>query len=114
MIRELLFSLKAPYRDPLEITGFRFGKGEKACCIVGAIRGNEIQQQYVCSQLVKALRVLEGKGLIAQDHEILVIPSAARRPSGWRTAFSVRCGIILMACSLLLFICRGILCRTCG
>ena len=76
MIRELLFSLKAPYRDPLEITGFRFGKGEKACCIVGAIRGNEIQQQYVCSQLVKALRVLEGKGLIAQDHEILVIPSA--------------------------------------
>lgn len=76
MIREILFTLKAPCRDPLEIIGFRFGKGEKACCIVGAIRGNEVQQQYVCSQLVKALRTLEGKGLIAQDHEILVIPSA--------------------------------------
>ncbi len=76
MIREVLFTLKAAYRDPLEIVGFRFGRGERACCIVGAVRGNEIQQQYVCSQLVRALRVLEGKGLIAQDHEILVIPSA--------------------------------------
>jgi len=76
LTREVLFTLKAPYRDPLEITGFRFGKGEKACCIVGAVRGNEIQQQYVCSQLVRALRSLEGHGQIAQDNEILVIPSA--------------------------------------
>lgn len=76
MTREILFSLKAPYREPLEITGFRFGKGEKSCCIVGALRGNEIQQQYVCAQLVKALHTLESKGLIVQDNEILLIPSA--------------------------------------
>lgn len=76
MNREVLFSLKAPYRDPLEITGFRFGKGEKSCCIVGAVRGNEIQQQYVCSQLVKTLKTIESKGMIAQDNEIMVIPSA--------------------------------------
>lgn len=76
MTREILFSLKAPYRDPLEITGFRFGKGEKSCCIVGALRGNEIQQQYICAQLVKALHTLESKALIVPDNEILLIPSA--------------------------------------
>lgn len=76
MIREVLFTLKAPSRDPLELTGFRFGKGDKSCCVIGAVRGSEIQQQYVCAQLVRALHTLESKGLIAQDNEILVIPSA--------------------------------------
>ena len=44
MIKDSIFSLKSPYRDELKVTGYRFGKGEKTACIVGAIRGNEIQQ----------------------------------------------------------------------
>ena len=43
MRRETLFTIQSLYRDDLRVTGFRFGKGEKAACIVGALRGNEIQ-----------------------------------------------------------------------
>lgn len=75
MLKETLYSLKAPYRDELRISGYRFGSGEKAACIVGAIRGNEIQQLYVCSQLIKKLKELEERGAITSNKEILVIPS---------------------------------------
>ena len=62
----------------LEIEGYRFGHGEKSACIVGAMRGNEIQQLYICSQLIKVLKDLEMRGAISHNHEILVIPSANR------------------------------------
>lgn len=75
MRKEILYSLKSPYRDDLRITGYKFGKGNKSVCIVGAIRGNEVQQLYVCSQLIKELKLLEQKGAIFKNHEILVIPS---------------------------------------
>lgn len=75
MEKETIYSLKVPYRDELRISGYRFGKGEKAACIVGAIRGNEVQQLYICSQLIKALGELEEKGAIVNNNEILVIPS---------------------------------------
>ena len=67
--------MKGPFRDEMRVTGFKFGKGEKSACIVGAIRGNEIQQLYVCSQLIRVLKELENKGAINSDNEILVIPS---------------------------------------
>ncbi len=76
MIRDILYTLESPYRSPLEITGFRFGKGEKTAAIVGAIRGNEIQQLYICSLLVSRLRELEAKGAINSDSGILIVPSA--------------------------------------
>lgn len=75
MRKETIYSLKAPYRDELRVSGYRFGKGDKAACIIGAIRGNEIQQLYICSQLIKALTELEEKGAIVNNNEILVIPS---------------------------------------
>lgn len=75
MKKEKIFTLKNCYRDDMDIYGFHFGKGEKSACIVGAMRGNEIQQLYICSQLVKALKELEEKGAIVHDNEILVIPS---------------------------------------
>lgn len=75
MLKETIYSLKAHYRDELRVTGYRFGSGEKAACIVGAIRGNEIQQLYICSQLIKVLKELEQRGAIAGNQEILVIPS---------------------------------------
>lgn len=75
MRKEKLFSLRNSYRDNLDVYGFHFGKGDKAACIVGAMRGNEVQQLYICSQLVKTLKELEEKGAIVHNNEILVIPS---------------------------------------
>lgn len=75
MKKEIIYSLKSLYRDELRITGYKFGKGSKSACIIGAIRGNEIQQLYVCSQLIKELKKLEQRGAIVKDNEILVIPS---------------------------------------
>ncbi|MCR5142379.1 MAG: succinylglutamate desuccinylase/aspartoacylase family protein [Ruminococcus sp.] len=74
MKKKILFSLKSPYREQLEVTGFRFGHGKKSAAIVGAMRGNEVQQMYVCSRIVQELKKLEAKGHIAEDKEILVIP----------------------------------------
>ena len=62
MKKDIIFSLSSPYRDDFRVTGYRFGKGEKSCCIIGSLRGNEIQQLYMCSQLVKTLEALERKG----------------------------------------------------
>lgn len=75
MKKDIIFSMSSPYRDDFRVTGYRFGKGEKSCCIIGSIRGDEIQQLYMCSSLVKTLASLEKKGGIAFDREILVIPS---------------------------------------
>lgn len=75
MKKEVIFTLSSAYRDEFSVMGYKFGKGEKSCCIIGAIRGNEIQQLYMCSQLIKALSVLEKKGDISYNHEIMVIPS---------------------------------------
>lgn len=75
MKQEILFEMKSPYRDTFRIQGFRFGKGKKSVAIVGAMRGDEVQQQFTCSQIVKNLMQLEQEGKIAPGHEILVIPS---------------------------------------
>lgn len=75
MRKEVIYTLKNCYRNDLNIYGYHFGGGEPSACIVGAMRGNEIQQLYVCSQLVKTLKDLESRGEIVNDHEILVIPS---------------------------------------
>ena len=65
-------------RDEFKIEGYLFGKqsegSEPAACIVGAMRGNEYQQLYICSQLVKCLKELENSGAIVGDNQILVIP----------------------------------------
>lgn len=75
MREEVLYSLKAPYREEMQVKGYVFGKGDKSACIVGAIRGNEVQQLYVCSQLVKKLTELEARGAIVSNNEIMVVPS---------------------------------------
>lgn len=75
MRKEKIFTLPNIYRDDMDIYGFRFGRGDKSACIVGAMRGNEVQQLYICSQLVKKLKELERNGAIVHGNEILVIPS---------------------------------------
>lgn len=69
-----IYQLESPYRDPMVVKGYTFGKGDKAACILGSMRGNEIQQLYICSQLVKALKELENNGCISANKEIIVIP----------------------------------------
>lgn len=74
MREEEIYSIKGPYREPMGVRGYYFGSGKKTACIVGSLRGNEIQQMYVCSQLVRELEELERRGGISQDNEILVVP----------------------------------------
>lgn len=75
MKKEIIYNLSGLYRDDFRVTGYRFGKGEKTCCVIGSLRGDEIQQLYMCGQLVKALSAIEKKGDFAHDREVLVIPS---------------------------------------
>lgn len=76
MRKELIFSMKNIYRDDFHVYGYHFGKpGSKAACIVGPMRGNEIQQLYICSLLVKKLKEIELHGGIVGDNEIMIIPS---------------------------------------
>ena len=74
MKKEILFSLDTPYRQRFEVAGYRFGSGKKSCAIVGALRGNEVQQMYICSQIVKTLTRLEAEGGLVRGREILVVP----------------------------------------
>ena len=75
MYKELIFSLDMPYREKMKIYGYRFGYGERAACIVGPTRGNEVQQLYICSQLIRILTAWERNGDIHAKKELLVIPS---------------------------------------
>lgn len=70
-----LYRLESPFREDMVIRGYQFGKGEKAACIVGPMRGNEIQQLYICSQLIRRLKELEANGCISAGKQILVVPS---------------------------------------
>lgn len=74
MEEKILYSQKSQYRDDFRVKGFSFGSGRKALAVVGATRGNERQQMYVCSQLVKRLAQVEESGHLAENAEILVIP----------------------------------------
>ena len=67
--------MSSPYRDEFRINGYWFGEGEKTVAIVGAMRGDEIQQQYICARLIQRLTVIEAEGRITQGKRILVIPS---------------------------------------
>ena len=75
MKKKIIYEIKGLYRDNFRVTGYEFGKGEKSVCIVGTMRGNEVQQLYCCSQLVKKFKQLEAEGRIALGHKILIIPS---------------------------------------
>ncbi len=74
MQTEVLYSLKSPYCEPLEVVGYKFGSGAKAAAIVGAARGNEVQQMYVCARLVEKMKKLEAAGKLTEGKEILIVP----------------------------------------
>lgn len=67
--------MSSPYRDDFRIKAYTFGEGEKSLCIVGSMRGDEIQQQYIASRLVALLKYAEETNRIQQGVSISVIPS---------------------------------------
>lgn len=75
MEEKILYELKSVYRDNMRVKGYSFGKGKKSVCIVGATRGNEVQQVFLCSQLIKIFSQLERQGKIKGDKSIMVIPT---------------------------------------
>lgn len=75
MNKKIIYEIKGMYRDDFRVTGYEFGEGEKSVCIVGNSRGNEVQQLYCCSKLVKKMKQLEDEGRITPGHKILIIPS---------------------------------------
>ena len=66
MKKEIIYSSGNYLRDEFKIEGYLFGKqsegSEPAACIVGAMRGNEYQQLYICSQnwrtVVRSLEII--------------------------------------------------------
>ncbi len=75
MEEKTLYELGSIYRDNMRVKGYIFGKGEKSACIIGATRGNEIQQVYMCSQLIKIFTQLEKLGKIQDGKSIMVVPT---------------------------------------
>ncbi|MGN0152311.1 MAG: M14 family metallopeptidase [Wujia sp.] len=75
MNKEVIFTMNTAFRGEYTIHGYSYGRGEKAACIVGAMRGNEYQQLYICSLLAQKLAELEAQGDIAAGKEILLIPT---------------------------------------
>ena len=53
MKKDILFTLPSYFRDDMNIMAYRFGKGEKTCAVVGALRGDEVQQLYVHAPLAR-------------------------------------------------------------
>lgn len=76
MYKEEIYRVRFPYREDMVVQGYYFGRREadSAACILGSVRGNEIQQMYICSQLIRILKELEIKGCINANKKILVIP----------------------------------------
>ena len=76
MKKDVLFTVPSYFREDMKIMGFRFGKGEKSCVVLGALRGDEVQQLYVCARLVAFLREVERDGGILPGKSVMVVPTA--------------------------------------
>jgi predicted deacylase len=75
--RQTLFTIDTIYRQPLAVEGLFFSDApgaEPAVAVVGALRGDEVQQMYICSLLAGALSRLEQEGGLARGKKILVVP----------------------------------------
>ncbi len=77
MRKTTLFTLDTPYREPLSIKAAEFGSSDatRSLAVVGSTRGNEIQQTFICAELINRLQAIEEQGHLADDVHILVVPS---------------------------------------
>ena len=70
-------AVELSYRTSLPVKGWYFGDPKKkSLALMGALRGNELQQMYVCAQLIRALAQVEQAGQLSEDCGILVVPCA--------------------------------------
>ena len=72
-----LFTLETPYREPLELRAAEFGdeNADPCCAVVGSMRGNEVQQTFICARLVRRLADMENRGMLDARRRVLVVPS---------------------------------------
>ena len=83
MRQKILFSYETPFSGEHNIYGYTYGAGsyseplqaQNSAAIVGAMRGNEHQQLYICSRLSKSLAELEEAGDIVPGKSVMVIPT---------------------------------------
>lgn len=73
---QTIFRMSSPYRDDFRIKAYTFGEGAKTLCVVGAMRGDELQQQYIASRLVGLFAEAEREGRIAKGVSLSVVPCA--------------------------------------
>ncbi|MFR7477765.1 MAG: M14 family metallopeptidase [Acutalibacteraceae bacterium] len=77
MKETILFTIDTPYRHALPVRAWSFGpEGKKDLAVMGALRGNEIQQMYICGRLIRALEAAEAAGQLDPSCGLLVIPCA--------------------------------------
>ena len=77
MRETVLFTIDTPYRPALPVRAWFFGaEGQKSLAVMGALRGNEIQQMYICGRLIRALETAESAGQLDPACGILVVPCA--------------------------------------
>lgn len=101
MIETTIAGFDMPYREDLAIRAFSFGVDNggrtlgdgasaeslsPALCLVAGLRGDEVQQTFICARLVEHLRQMEMSGALVPGNLITVIPCAnpASMPIGWR------------------------------
>ena len=101
MIEKTIAAFSMPYREDLAVKAFSFGidaQGRtlgngaiadnmtRALCLVAGLRGDEIQQTFICARLVSRLVEMEANGSLIPENLITVIPCAnpASMAIGWR------------------------------
>ena len=75
MKKDILFTVSSYFRDDMNIMAYRFGKGEKTCAVIGALRGDEVQQLYVCARLVSFLREVEKEDGVQPGKSVMIVPT---------------------------------------
>lgn len=71
-----LFELDTPYRERMTIEAYEFGPKDasESVAVVGAMRGNEVQQTFICASVVQRLRAMEAAGELTGNVRVMVIP----------------------------------------
>lgn len=83
MRQKTIFSYETAFSGEHNIYGYIYGAGtysephraENSAAIVGAMRGNEHQQLYICSKLAARLAEIEEAGDIVPGKSVLLVPS---------------------------------------
>lgn len=92
MLERTLYRIALPYRDDMEVKALLFGQTadgrvlgvdagegdlegfERSIAFVGGVRGDEVQQTYICSRLVHKMRKVEAAGEMEPGRLVMVVP----------------------------------------